>query len=402
MKNFRSFLQGIAVISSLLAVNSTICEDVPSRDQRAKDIAVYLAYTRDHISDLKLKIEQLENKASTDYDDQQDLASLKDSLKIYIVANLISEGNIEALEKMPREQLQFYDGQIEVEGKLFDDAGPGYLVSRAISGRNALAFVLFHSVLDKTQTDKDKTLAMLQVLLHKKLNPNARTGELLWVSKSESSTTAWDYIRHLWLREVAAKYSFPEAQALLEKYSTPKTVITKLENNLELETEETITDDAIIIAQTLYFLQGDKRDLIGYISYANCFEFAPHIELRLPEQMPGITLPFKTDLKNMAMILVVPYVKPAYRGQNFARMLINLTSQKLFENKAINSVIVVGPFVLFEESTNDEVQPKFLESTPEYKTREEQIIRLFESCGFHTIKANDKIILYKINPSSIQ
>ena len=389
----RSTLRTILAVSLSLAASTIIGEDVINKDLLAKDIAVYFAYTKDHISHLELKIKQLESKTSTNYDDQMEqLASLKDSLKVYIVANLISEGNIEALKNMSREQLQFYEGQIEVEGKLFNDTGPGYLVYRAISGRNALAFVLFHSVLDKTQADKDRTLAMLQVLLDKKLNPNARAGEVLWVSKDESSTTAADYVRRLWLREVAAEYSFPEAQALLEKYSTTKTVITKLEDNIELETQEEITDDFIVVAKALYLLQNNQRIEIGAIGYTHYSEFAPICKSRLSEEIEDIISPFLAHTKNIAIICST-YIKPQYRGKNFARMLINLTCKELFEKNKIN-IVLMGPLKLFELSENNE-SIYLTESTPEYKTKQEQIIRLFESCGFCTDKINDTIITHK-------
>jgi hypothetical protein len=93
----------------------------------------------------------------------------------------------------------------------------GRLSSRILAGQNALAYVLFDSATNQTEEDNKKTLEMLQILLDKKLDPNAIAGQVFWVKDKPEDEGALDYVGTYSLVWAAIEYSFPEALELLLK-----------------------------------------------------------------------------------------------------------------------------------------------------------------------------------------
>ena len=190
------------------------------RSQNTQDIATFFKYAKEEtLNGLMHEIEEKAKKETpinpmSAADIQEEIEATKTTIAIF---DIIAERNIEALKQISTEQLE--EGfRIFVPAAYFNDDMGGTLVSRYIQGGNAIAAVLFHSALDRTSQDKEKTLAMLRVLFDKKLDPNTQARELYWVKDSPSDDRALDYVQTMSLPELAEKYSFDDAQKLLQEY----------------------------------------------------------------------------------------------------------------------------------------------------------------------------------------
>lgn len=181
----------------------------------AQDIAVFFNYAQEQLPTLTSELETAQKESPQD---EAKINKLKETLKTYKIAQAIARKDLKTLENATSDELQFKGGQIWVEGDRFKDTMEGKLSSRILGGKNAIAFILFHSAMDKTQEEKDKTIAMLKIVFAKKLDPNTQAGEVFWVKNKATDTTSFDYVALFSLPEAAALYSFPQAQQLLNDY----------------------------------------------------------------------------------------------------------------------------------------------------------------------------------------
>lgn len=133
------------------------------------------------------------------------------------VINIIGNRNIQALKQLSPEQLQFKfrKSEFEVPVEQFKNNKDDRVVSRTLTGQNAIAFVLFHSILDNTPEDEEKTLAMLNVLFDKKLDPNTKAEQRFAVKHKRIIGAA---VVNYSLLELAKYYSFKKAEVLLQEY----------------------------------------------------------------------------------------------------------------------------------------------------------------------------------------
>jgi len=186
--------------------------------KKAEEVAVYFDYAKEKLPEI---IEEIESIQKKDPVDSQKLKTLQEQVKTYKIVNLIANQDIEALKKLSPEELED-DGQIWVEGTRFKDTMDGKLASAIIGGRNALAYVLFHSALDQTEEDIKKTLAMLKILLGKNLTKHLKAaGAVYWVKEKPTDEQSFDYIVFYSLPELALTYSYPAAFELLLKNKEP-------------------------------------------------------------------------------------------------------------------------------------------------------------------------------------
>jgi hypothetical protein len=114
------------------------------------------------------------------------------------------------------------DIAISIRGELLKEipTGQGTLIAAQLKGKNALAMVLFHSALDQTQQDENATLAMMQVLFDKKLDPNTQARVAYWI-QSQDQDIPHEYISLFPFQEIAgfkaAAYKIREYQGSLSK-----------------------------------------------------------------------------------------------------------------------------------------------------------------------------------------
>lgn len=146
------------------------------------------------------------------------LAVAKATLESLRIIDIIMRRDIDQLKSTAVESLQ-RNIDVSIGGEHFKHipTDQGIVTSAQLAGENALAMVLFHAALDKTQQDKDATLAMLQVLFDKKLDPNTKGGIVYWV-QPPGEQGAYDYVALLSLPEVASEFSFREAANKLRDY----------------------------------------------------------------------------------------------------------------------------------------------------------------------------------------
>lgn len=181
----------------------------------ARDMQVFFKYAQDQLPIVTAELEKTEKESPQD---EKTINQFKEIVKTYTIAQAIAQADLKTLENATAEELQFKNGQIWVDAEKFKDKMEGKLSSRILGGENAIAFVLFHSALDKTDEDKAKTMTMLKILFAKKLDPNTQAGEVFWVKNSPTDSSALDYVSLFSLSEAAEIYSFPEAQRLLSDY----------------------------------------------------------------------------------------------------------------------------------------------------------------------------------------
>ncbi|HEV2600841.1 MAG TPA: hypothetical protein VGT41_00950 [Candidatus Babeliales bacterium] len=193
----------------------TAQEIAQAKELMTQDIAVFFNYAQEKIPQFLTDIEMAEKETPQD---ESKINYLKEELKTYKIAQTIAQHDLKTLEEATPEQLSFKNGDISVEGDRFKYTGNGRLTSRMLAGENALAFVLFHSAMDKTQEDQDKTMAMLKILFNKKLDPNTKAGEVYWVKDKPTDKSGYDYVSTFSLSQAASIYSFPQAQQLLHDY----------------------------------------------------------------------------------------------------------------------------------------------------------------------------------------
>lgn len=207
-------LAGIAILFGAFYIYRSI-KIAQAKQAMAEDIAVFFNYAQEQLPVLTTELEQAEKESPKD---EKKISNIKEKIKTYTIAEAIAKHDLKTLENATPEELQFKDGQIWVEADRFKDTLEGRLNSRILAGENALAFVLFHSILDKTQEDKNATIAMLKILFDKKLDPTNEAGECFWAKDKPTDTRLCDYVATFSLPEAAQIYSFPEAQRLLNDY----------------------------------------------------------------------------------------------------------------------------------------------------------------------------------------
>ncbi|HEV2916671.1 MAG TPA: hypothetical protein VGW78_02895 [Candidatus Babeliales bacterium] len=149
--------------------------------------------------------------------DQKISYYLEEQLRTIEIVNLIAGRNVEGIKKIDTATLN-KRLRIVVPGNQFKNTLGGRLVREELHAENAIPLVLYHSALDKTSQDREKTINMLQVLFDKKLNPNIYVGLVSWIKDSPNDNRSLDYITQLPLLKFAKIYSFTEARKLLEKY----------------------------------------------------------------------------------------------------------------------------------------------------------------------------------------
>lgn len=183
----------------------------------AEEIGVFFNYAKEKLPKLSLEIADAQKETPLD---TATLKQLQEQLKTFKIINLIAERNIEALKEMSPEELELTYRQICVDSDRFKDTmrWDNRLVARMLGGENALVFALFHSATNQTKEDNEKTVAMLEILLNKGLNPNPQATFVYWVKDNAADTDAKDYVRPISLPQIALLYSFPQALELLLKH----------------------------------------------------------------------------------------------------------------------------------------------------------------------------------------
>ena len=187
-------------------------KNAPNKEMIAQDIAVFFNYAQEQLPKVSIDLETTKGGKKPD---KVKVSQLKDTLQSFKIAQAIATYDLKALEESTPEELEAV--QIWVEGDRFQYSMDGRLASRILGG-SALALVLFHSIMDKTSEDKNRTIAMLKILFTKRLDPNIQAGEAFWVKDKPTDTKSYDYISLYSLPEVASFYSFPAAQQLIENY----------------------------------------------------------------------------------------------------------------------------------------------------------------------------------------
>ncbi len=190
----------------------------PDAQSMAQDIDVFFNYAKEQLPKITDYISYIEKAKKTSSHDEVKIKQLNEVLKTYKICSAISDGDLKALESSSLEELEFKDGQIWVAAKYFQENMKGLLTSRILAGENALAFVILHSAMDKTEENKAKTISMLKILFNKKLNPNIKAGHVYWLKNDLKDTKSLDYVSSFSLSEAAIKFSFKEVQDLLQDY----------------------------------------------------------------------------------------------------------------------------------------------------------------------------------------
>jgi len=149
------------------------------------------------------------------------LGDLKQQLLSLQIIDIIARRDIDQLKRTPTEELQRYIS-ISVSSDVVKDVptDQGTITSAQLAGENTLAILFFHSALDQTTQDKDATLAMLQVLFDKKLDPHAKGAVVYWV-QPHGQEGSYDYVQLFSLPEIAG---FRTAANMLREYQRTFTV----------------------------------------------------------------------------------------------------------------------------------------------------------------------------------
>ncbi len=198
-------------------------------------ISTFFSYAQEQIPNLEAEIKKLSEDPAKN---EKELLENQDLLNLYQIVDLIAQRKIDALKSLDSKQLSFAYGQIGAPGDKFDPkfvpstkpgekGDPSLFAYALLGGENALAFVLANSARDKTIQDKKDSLAMIQLLLEKNLNPSSLAGIAYFIKDSPTSKSASDYPRYVPLLLAAVDWSYPEAAELILKHiaqNTDKTV----------------------------------------------------------------------------------------------------------------------------------------------------------------------------------
>lgn len=215
MKNYR-VITIIAFILLALGAYFYQKRQVPAtfKAQQAHDINVFFTFAQESIPQLNKEITIFSTKKDGN---KEVIHQMHQQLETYKLATLIAKRNVEALKNISEEQLGITP-QIWVPAKFFKDQMGGKLHSRIIGGENALALVIFHSALDTTPEEKQKTLKMLRILIDKGLDVNAQAGDVWWVKDHPGDKRALDYVSNYPLVIQAMAFSYPTVLELLLKH----------------------------------------------------------------------------------------------------------------------------------------------------------------------------------------
>lgn len=180
-----------------------------TQSQKA-DIKVFFDYAAQQLPLLMNKLEEMEQKA---LHDKQEANRLRIKINFLFVVCIIAAKDIEALKHLPKDALEFNNGQIVVSGQAFENSVNGRLAGSILMGENALIFALFHAALNTTQEDDEATLVILKLLLAKGLNRNPKAARVLWLKDSPAHELARDYVYSYSAKSVIDTF-FPQAKQL--------------------------------------------------------------------------------------------------------------------------------------------------------------------------------------------
>ena len=188
---------------------------IPSfKAQQAYDINVFFTFAQKSIPQLNKNITMFSTKEDGN---KEGIDQMQQELETYKLATLIAKRNVEGLNKISEEQLGITP-QIIVPAKFFKDQMNGLLHAKGIGGENALALVIFHSALDTTPEEQQKTLKMLRILIDKGLNINAQVGDVFFVKDHPGDKRSLDYVENYPLVIQALIFSYPTVLELLLKH----------------------------------------------------------------------------------------------------------------------------------------------------------------------------------------
>lgn len=105
----------------------------------------------------------------------------------------------------------------------------------------------------------------------------------------------------------------------------------------------------------------------------------------------------KTDLSaNLEQVVMLGdlYVKPAFRNQGYARLLMQNTCQEIFDTT--NTQLIVITVEPFEYENNIQ---KSLLGTSDFAPKQERLIALYSRCGFN-LHQDSPLYMYKARPAS--
>lgn len=192
---------------------------IPLTPDEKFDIEVFFNFAKEQ---LPITEEKISSYRTTEHvPDEPNLFELEDKRNLYKTVTAIASGDITTLQSMSKDELEFKDGQVWVPGEKFKNQFDGRLLSRILGAKNALFFVIYHALLNTSETDKQQTLAMLKVLLEKGLTPNTLCGLVFFVKDNPDDTNAPDFVDVMTLYEATDRY-FPAAHDLLKQFGMVK------------------------------------------------------------------------------------------------------------------------------------------------------------------------------------
>ena len=205
-------------LTALLSIVGLQLHAAEYKKQVAQDMKIFFDYAKEH----KIALESGNPSpvsACKTYDQKTLDAYNKKLLNTYTIIEIISSGDIDLLKKTDVQDLDdMSGGQIWVPASYFKDDMGGRLESKIIGAQNALGYVVLHSALDTTEKDQARTIEMLQVLLNKKVDINAKIGIVLWLKNNPSDEYALDYVGYSSPVEAAIQFSTPAVVELLLKH----------------------------------------------------------------------------------------------------------------------------------------------------------------------------------------
>lgn len=161
---------------------------------------------------------QVENLKKSDQGNKEVLADQQKKLLLCEVIDIIASQDIESLSKLAPSSLIFDNVPITVPGNKFKDDFQGRCIARMIEAENALGFVLFHSLLDSSDEQEQKTLQLLRVCFEKGLDFNTKFSFVYWVKNNKEDKGAFDYVSILTLDEMVRNDCSSKVQLLVKEY----------------------------------------------------------------------------------------------------------------------------------------------------------------------------------------
>ena len=122
-----------------------------------------------------------------------------------------------------------------------------------------------------------------------------------------------------------------------------------------------------------------------------------------PDAVRLISVAKAIDTKNDFNTLVMLgdlYVPTAHRGKGYAKKLIDFASKQVFQEGIATIIIQPYPFEYEDGFEYEFGKEKSLEGSPDYQSKEQRLITLYEKCGFENVQAQDVSFMQLSNKKS--